>query len=206
MKITGPILFDIDRTLFDTDKFVESTNKGLATLAKTTVQAVCQKKDEYIHSLAHDFLFRTQEYATHLGAFFNLLPKDILHEFLDNPEHYAHALYPDTLTTLQVLGKRSLLGIYSEGEISFQHNKLHKTGLIHHMHPQHIHIYERKLTDDVVKKLPKGVIIVDDKLTVVEGLTTYGVQAIWINRKTKEKHATIPTVFSLSEVVDLTEI
>ncbi|HAV14890.1 MAG TPA: hypothetical protein DCX25_01020 [Candidatus Pacebacteria bacterium] len=203
MKIAGPILFDIDRTLFDTDRFIESTHKSLARLAKTTIGAVRQRKDEYTNNLSDDFLFRTRDYATNLGKAFHIAPEKILHDFLHNSAHYTQALYPDTLSALQALGEKNILGIYSEGEIQFQHNKLHQTGMMRYIHPDYLHIYERKLTDDVVKKLPKGTVVIDDKLTVVEGLASYGVQAIWINRKTKEKHARIPTVFSLSEVVEV---
>ncbi len=203
MKVEGPVLLDIDRTIFDTDHFGKLTSVGLAVKTGVQLEKFELAEEEYISTLASGIDFRAIDYVVWIGRVFGVSPLVLLDEFLMNNEYYVQSLFPDTIDVLERLRCKVGLGVYSEGDLNFQRNKLERMGIVNYFLPQNIYIFERKLTDEVICRLPKGSVVVDDKRSIVEGLAECGVQAVWINRKSEERHPLIPTIFQLNELLRL---
>ncbi|MEK7611402.1 MAG: hypothetical protein AAB486_03480 [Patescibacteria group bacterium] len=117
------------------------------------------------------------------------------------PDLYRRSLYPDTLPSLAKLQASHRLGIFTEGFRKFQLTKLKLSGLLPLFNRDLTFIHRRKLTPTAIKRLPKGAIIVDDNLEVVETLLKFPyVTPVWLNRKDKKKHPQIRAIRSLTEL------
>lgn len=98
-----------------------------------------------------------------------------------------HNIYEEVLHVLSDLSKKVILGIFSEGEIGFQKNKLKKTGIERFFLKEHIHIVIRKeenLKKILAKYKNNKLFLIDDKLTILyEAKTEFPyVFTIWVKR------------------------
>ncbi len=199
---TGPILFDIDRTLFDTDQFVKNTQTSAAKHLNVDLETLQKAKQEYTKTLTYDALFQPIDYTNHLGRTFGVDPEPLLSDFLHTQEHYRSAVFSESHEVLRALKQEKTLGVFSEGNLDFQRKKLEHTRLLSHFDPHHIYISERKLDPRVLDTIPKDAVIIDDKPIIIEALHQMGRSAIWMNRKSKKKHPKVPTIFHLSELLE----
>jgi FMN phosphatase YigB (HAD superfamily) len=100
----------------------------------------------------------------------------------------TYTLYNEVLDTFSRLKEIADFGIFSEGDIAFQHRKLRETNIEDYFLSEHIHIFEKK--NDMLKKLldrydDKGkLFFVDDKLSVLHLAKQYepSVFTIWVER------------------------
>lgn len=80
----------------------------------------------------------------------------------------SYELYDDVQDALSELAKVATLGIFSQGEIAFQHKKLQKTNIKKYFEEEHIHIVEYKLgvIHDFLQKYTKTgkIFFIDDRL------------------------------------------
>ncbi|HSX40174.1 MAG TPA: hypothetical protein VLF68_01035 [Candidatus Saccharimonadales bacterium] len=79
-------------------------------------------------------------------------------------------LYEEVLEVLQSLQKDAVLGIFSEGDIAFQEQKLHKTDIHSRFLKEHMHIVTKKTEtiSEILKKYKDYfVFLVDDKLEIL---------------------------------------
>lgn len=98
-----------------------------------------------------------------------------------------HSLYNEVKDILKQVSKIAQIGIFSEGKIDFQKEKLFHTDIHSLFDKDLIHIVEKK--DEVLKKVlekyqHKQLILVDDKLTVLYLAKKHfpNVKTIWIKR------------------------
>lgn len=98
-----------------------------------------------------------------------------------------HSLYDETHEVLNQLSKIAKLGIFSEGELEFQKNKLTKTKIKRYFKPKYTHIVEEKdanLQKILLKYKDNQLFLVDDKLMVLYRAKTLrpSIFTIWIKR------------------------
>ncbi|MBI2031191.1 MAG: hypothetical protein HYT08_01115 [Candidatus Levybacteria bacterium] len=122
-----------------------------------------------------------------------------------------HSVYSEVNDVLTVLSKVATLGIFSEGDIEFQKNKLLKTGVKKHFLKEFIHIAEKK--EEVLKKILKKyknnkIFLVDDKLSILHLAKNISssIFTIWVKRGIyAENQKKIPGFKPDSEVGNLKE-
>ncbi|KKP39430.1 MAG: hypothetical protein UR29_C0007G0081 [Candidatus Woesebacteria bacterium GW2011_GWC2_33_12] len=119
---------------------------------------------------------------------------------LQNTHIYNVNVYKETLEVLEKLKDKYRLGIYSEGTKKFQNHKFKSLGLNKYFDKDLIFIVDAKDTKEVLEKIPKDAIIVDDKETICEFLTKNEIRAIWLNRKDNRKSDKCETIYSLFEL------
>lgn len=168
MTIKRIILFDIDHTLINTDKF---RNNFLDKFKKLNIKENIIKKvnTEYINKLK-----TTSEYspARHLSYLKEYLSQAIIKK-LDNSlfkrkELYKNILYTDVLSALPFLSRKYALGIFSEGDLDFQYTKLIKTGIKKFFKKNYFFIFKNKSERKNIYLLPSNSIIVDNDLFILK--------------------------------------
>lgn len=145
------VLFDIDYTIFDTDKFKESGLK-------------------------------------------------------------SYGGYEEDEDALEKLSRIADLGIFSQGEDSFQRNKLNNTKLKRFFDDEsiHIHVDKAQIIKEVLEKYKnRKIFLVDDKLDILAKVKTIdpGVFTVWIKRGIYAMNADLKVNFNpdktISNLLDL---
>jgi len=115
---------------------------------------------------------------------YTILDTDILKE----SNLATFTLYKEVLETFAQLKEVADFGIFSEGDVAFQHRKLRETNIEEYFIKDHIHIFENKnekLKQMLDKYDDKGrLYLVDDKLSVLHLAKQYepSVFTIWVER------------------------
>jgi FMN phosphatase YigB (HAD superfamily) len=202
------LLFDIDKTLFDTDSFSASYRQKFIKYLAVSPEKFEKVRVKYHHSLSKHTDYNPDEFIKHI---INSLHQDKqqntykkLRNLFYTSENFSKNLYPDTISALTDLKNRHLLGIFSEGNIPYQKTKLVKSSLYDFFAPRHIHIFHRKTDPASLLSLPENSTIVDDDPSVIDELLNQKIKTlglIWLNRKTKSKHPHAKTIHSLTELI-----
>lgn len=98
-----------------------------------------------------------------------------------------HKAYEEVIGVLDNLNKIAVLGIFSEGDIEFQIEKLTKTDIKKYFDEIHTHIVSDKVSEikKVFNKYAKNkIFLVDDKLSILRDLRDFmpSVFTIWVKR------------------------
>lgn len=204
------LLFDLDKTLFDTNRFVKIISTAFIDYLGTPPKKFDDLLTRYHDSLSKSTDYQPEEFFKHVINSLRLDKKPKIHEKLRNlffaKANFTRSLYPDTLPALTVLSSRSTLGIFSEGYASYQKAKLVKSGLIDLIDPKYIIIHRRKTKPESLSLLPQNCTVVDDRLEVVTELatqTTVPLTPIWLNRKDQSKHPSARTIYSLNDLANI---
>jgi phosphoglycolate phosphatase-like HAD superfamily hydrolase len=192
------LLFDIDYTLFNTDIFRNKIIEETLSQFKLDEKRVRKFYFEYERNINTPVGINIKHFTEEIGKEFNLSPELLFSIMMDRKRLYLESLYPDTITTLTLLSKKYLLGIFSQGYRSFQENKLKQCGIISYFKQEYIFIFPDKTLDSVLKTLPKNAIIIEDKLSVVQ-LIKFPLRAIHINREDKKS----TRILSINNLVGL---
>ena len=198
---TSILLFDIDSTLFDTDCYNKKTTQFICDYFHLDKSSVGQFEKQYRENIKDVIGINIKDYSEQLGEKFSLPHEKIFNLIIDNKNLYVHSLYPDTLLALSLLSKKYALGIFSQGYVSFQMNKLIKADILPYFDKKYIFIFPHKIHKDTIEQLPKNSIIIDDKLSVVETVAPY-LPAILINRG-KIIRSYKPSLKKLTEIIDI---
>lgn len=194
------ILFDLDHTLFDTDRFIGLIRVRLANLAQKDEQTLSQLEDKY-QRLFRKLPFDPLHYSEFLSRELKINSSELFSQFTDYKDLYSESVFGETIPALKLCKKkRNALGIFSEGNIGFQKMKINYSGLASYLNKNHIYVFENKLISSSIDSLPPNIIIVDDKLEVIDQLAEHGIKSIWVNKNSKQKHKAAQTIFSLSEL------
>lgn len=199
-KKNTPIIFDIDRTIFDTAKFAKITSEVLIKTTRADPIDFNKVEMEYLNTLPNGMGFNPHEFTLNLSHNFKI-PQDILLQEFYNPKNFADSLYSDTLNVLVNLNSSHPLGVYSEGHVPFQKAKVEKSGISSYLKEDLVFVFEEKRSPSKLQLMPKNGIFVEDKYEVVNLLLEYGFKVIWINRKSEQKHKKTKTVTSLTDLV-----
>jgi FMN phosphatase YigB (HAD superfamily) len=192
----GIILFDIDRTIFDTDAMVkdidEATTKILKSSNLVSLRVLNKSRrfspENYTKILCKKFKFESQE--------------KLLEVFYSEKYEYIYKdnVFPETKVVLDGLKGDYQLGIFSEGTAKFQNNKFRSMGLNEYFDKDLIFIFDAKDTKEAIQKIPKDAIMVDDKERICEFLTKNGIKAVWLNKNDDRVSPNFPTVHNLLEL------
>ena len=127
IKQNRPIIFDVDRTLFNTAKFIQITTEALLKILKISDNNFIEADKAYLSKLPNGLGFNPYEYTKLLSHKFGIAQNLLLKEF-HNTINFKHSLYSDTLKVLKVLSKFHPIGVYSEGHLPFQIDKVENVG------------------------------------------------------------------------------
>ncbi|MEX2007182.1 MAG: hypothetical protein WD992_00200 [Candidatus Levyibacteriota bacterium] len=126
-----------------------------------------------------------------------------------------HSLYEEVVGVLVEIATHATLGIFSEGDMEFQRNKLMKTDIMNHFNEEDIHIFTEKTTPipQVLNKYKDyKVFLVDDRPSILGKVkkNSPSVFTIFIDREKRIWKGDEPidysadaTVSTLNEVIPL---
>ena len=199
------ILFDIDRTMFDTDKFYAWFKQGLlSVLGEKKGKELKKAMLTYQNSRKRNKGFDPEDFLKHVIKETGFKKNEaLINVFYGKDPIYEKCLYPETVSVLQVMSKDYELGVYSEGIKRFQNHKFKSLHTSKYFNKDYIFIFQEKDSPTSINKLPIKSIIIDDKRVVVDHLNKKGFKVVWINRKSKEKHPTVPTIYNLKELLTM---
>lgn len=200
------ILFDIDYTLFDSDKIKGNIEKITCEFFKIQRKVYDEVYIRYKASLQSSTDFNPESYCKFLTKKFKKESNGLLESFYTTGEVYKNTLYSDTSEDLKELSKNYKLGIFSEGISRYQISKLKFCNLLPYFEKRCLYFFRRKMTGNSIKKLPVKSIVVDDKKEVVETLIDNGFAAIWLNRKNLINVRNIPEISSLEQLPEFLKI
>ena len=125
-------------------------------------------------------------------------------------------VYDEVHEVLNKLKEIADLGIFSQGDVAFQHKKLVETNIVDYFHRDHIHIVPEKFSEiaDLIKAYHDHgrLYLVDDRLPILQAAKQENpaVRTIWVKRGFfAENQDPIPnfepdaTVLTLKEIVSL---
>lgn len=124
------------------------------------------------------------------------------------------SIYEDVIETLTALSEIVDLGIFSEGDLAFQKQKLLKTNIENYFLKEHVHIVPEKIhaIEALVKKYKKDdshVFLIDDKLPILPVVKKHfpSIVTIWIKRgEHAPKQPPIEGFTPDAEVISLKEV
>jgi phosphoglycolate phosphatase-like HAD superfamily hydrolase len=197
------ILFDIDRTLIDTDKFSQTYRKKFIKFLGIPPKKLEKILAKYYSRISKHTDFVPEEFIKHL---INSLHKNNVHKIYEKlhnlffeSENFSKNLYPDTLPVLKDLKKHYSLGIFSEGHPVYQKTKLVKSNLYDLFNPKYVYIFHRKTSPESLAQISPDTIIIDDDSSVISEIPK-NFYPVWLNRKNKDKLPHTKTIHSLLEL------
>ncbi|MCX6730248.1 MAG: HAD hydrolase-like protein [Candidatus Roizmanbacteria bacterium] len=193
------ILFDIDYTIFNTHQYKKNTITYICSRFHVASEDMKLFDTEYRSKNLNPAGVNMKDYTEKMAVKFSLSSKDLYQLLIDTEEIFMDTLYPDSLPTLSHLSKQYTLGIFSQGHLPFQKNKLIKTNILHLFEEQHTYIHLDKTHIDHMQGLPKNALVVDDKVTVIDHVSKH-IPAIHIDRDHKIEKSNFPIIHSLSEL------
>lgn len=195
------ILFDFDRTLFDTSLFGREISEKIEKLLNIPPGLFNNIKKQYQSKLLNPTDFDPDDFLLLLSKESSVSLQDLKKTFFKDSQCYKSAVYSEVIDVLKKLRKQSELGIYSEGVIDWQMLKLRNSGLIKFFDPKLIFIFRRKTLPEALAKLPKDCVIVEDNLQVIDELSQNKFNSIWINRKDASLTENVRTIHTLDELI-----
>jgi phosphoglycolate phosphatase-like HAD superfamily hydrolase len=167
------ILFDIDQTLFNTPQFIKVMRQQLAEVLKISPQELEDVIEKYLTDLPHAADFSPNHYLAFMAKKYHAdLTK--LEAIMYDKTNFGSALFPETLSVLLRLKEEKYpLGLYSEGVLEWQTNKLKANNILEFFEPQHRHILPRKMDRSLLESIPEGTLIIDDKPAIIEFLQEF---------------------------------
>lgn len=212
------ILFDIDHTLFDTDKLRSLIMENIIVVTKNLIKCTTGDVAYGILVTEEKMLrgkqkFIINDFIDHLGSYFKSDRLKIeLGNLFSSPDIFSSCLYPDARLTLDLMSRHFHTGVFSSGDVFFQRMKIRGSGIEPYFRPEHINILERK-SINIPKIIDKyrgfNLAIVDDRASVIEKARELrtDVVGIWIDRKKFSHEVPSRTEFSPNfEVKDLQSI
>lgn len=196
------ILFDIDRTIFDTKTSEKRVIESLGLLVRRDSKWIKEIIGEYKNELDSTTDFNPNDFLRKVSEQTEIDPEK-LNQVMFNP--YNFVLYPETLKVFRELSRKGfMLGIFSEGVSQWQMKKLTLTGSMDYLEPSLILIERRKLSSESVDKIPDGVTLVEDKQEVIGALSEIrpDLELFWINR-TNESGPLSPRVMMIEKIEEL---
>jgi len=160
-------LFDVDNTLLDNDRVTADLKRYL------TREVGPSRADEYFEIFEQ--LRSKLGYADYLGALQEYRirhPRDphvlaVSSYLVSYP--FANRLFPGSLDALEHVARFGQTVILSDGDVVFQPNKVHRSGLFEAVeHRVLIYIHKEQELDDVERRFPADhYVLVDDKIRIL---------------------------------------
>lgn len=197
-------MFDIDRTIFDTDGPSIIRNQAiLKLLGNLQIEEFNRVKSDYKLTLMNEREYIPEDYIKMLCDKYDFEDIDALIDTYYGNEFnilYKNSVYPDFFDVAEKLVQQFRLGIYSEGYKRFRENRLYAMNIDKYIDSDLVFMFDEKDNIEAINKIPEGSIVIDDKETICQFLTDNGIRAIWINRKDDRKSDNFETIYSLLEL------
>jgi FMN phosphatase YigB (HAD superfamily) len=186
------ILFDIDHTLFDTDKLRKKTNKAILKILKIKNNKI----DLFIlaenKAVRQDKVFKPSTFSEMVAKHFKKekKTKEITKVFADK-SIFKTCLYPNTVRILKKLSRQFRLGIFSKGYEPFQLFKTEASKELFALLDKNlIFIYrnKKKYLPNILKRFKDNrLIIVDDSQETIKSFLKLNPKmiAVWVKRSKK---------------------
>ena len=193
------ILFDIDGTLFDPEKFGKLIRAEFVAILGTSEEDLIRANADYYAGLESSADFNPHDITAHLASVFKA-DRSVLDEvFWNNDRIYKESLFPDAKPCLERLSGKNTLGVFSQGNHELQNRKLQACGIAGFFDPERQFIFSRKLTPEALAILPREALLVDNHHDVAAAVKDIA-KTIWLNRKTEDVDPDVKTIHSLSEL------
>jgi hypothetical protein len=193
------ILFDIDNTLFMTRKFLNETPITISKKFKLNQKEIIEIAGRYENSLPKPTDFTYFRLIDIIAEKYQLEKLRLEHTVFDYI-HFDKFLFNDVLPSLKELSKKYVLGIFSEGDIKYQTEKLVFMQIEKYINKDLVYIYKNKRIEEILNNLPDSTII-DDNPEIIGLLQEQKhIKPILINRNKKEARVNTNTIMSLSQL------
>ncbi len=195
------ILFDLDKTIFDTNASGKKYTEKLAEKCQVAEEEMGQLIESYRLSLESSTDFDPNELLEEIERRHGV-KKESLNQVLFDKSNFI--LFPESEDVLKRMAKRFVLGVYSQGNKNWQKKKLELTGITDLFNPEQVIIERRKTNQRVIDKLPKGIMVVDDRKEVVGRLKQLrpDLRLVWINRYNKKGLNGVINITNLNELLE----
>lgn len=204
MRGQGIILFDIDRTIFDTDGMSRLLNQELGRiLGAKSLEKIDQIKRDYVQSLERDRYYKPEEFCRRLALAYKFpKTKDLVEVFYGKKFAYIYkqSVFSDFFEVSKKLKNRFRFGIYSEGSLKFQRHKYESMMIDKYFDKNLVFIVRSKDNRTMLKKMTKNMTIIDDKKIICDFLFKNNIPVVWLNKKGEIDSNKYATIHSLSEL------
>ena len=202
MKKDHLYLFDLDGTLFDPSIFLQIILHRYAEQFVSDERVLLQVAKAYRGQLEKGSDFDPAHFLDLVSDKIHAPIEKLTNIFWHETTAYTQAVFLDVFPVLEVLQKRNIqLGIFSEGQLEYQKQKLSQSGLMKFFDQASLHIFQRKLLQDNLSLLPKESVVIDNQKDIVLTLQKNKIETIWINRKSEEKLVDMQTINTLQELI-----
>lgn len=195
----GVILFDIDGTLFDPEKFGKLIRAEFVKILNINEEELIRANADYYAKLESTADFDPRGITAHLAQAFGANKEELDRVFWENDKIYQESLFDDAKMCLEKVTDGNILGIYSQGNSEFQIRKLVACGINKFFRSDYVFIHSRKLTEEALSLLPREALLIDNHHDVIAAAKGY-VKLIWLNRKTEDVDPEVTTIHSLNEL------
>lgn len=167
------ILFDIDKTLIDTDALRLLQRETLAQALGVSSQDIADRFMKYYGTLKDTSDFAPSDFLPYLSRTYQTSLEN-LREVFFAPLNFQKVLYPDVVEVLSHLRNQGYtLGLYSQGDQEFQEHKMLANNLLTFFEKPHRHIMREKMDPSLIENLPENTVIIDDRVEVVQFLEQF---------------------------------
>ncbi len=194
------ILFDIDKTVFDTRASGKKYGQKLAERCHVGEEKIKESVESYRSQLESSTDFDPDELLARIETEYGV-EKGNLEQVLFDQSNFI--LFPESGAVLEKLAKTSILGLFSEGRQQWQKKKMELTGIARFFDPRYVIVERRKMNEESIKKSPQGSTVIDDKRVVIERLKQLrpDLYLIWFNRENEEKIEGVTNIKSLKDLL-----
>ena len=195
------ILFDIDKTVFDTKASGKKYGQKLAERCHVGEEKIKESVESYRSQLESSTDFDPDELLARIETEYGV-EKGNLEQVLFDQSNFI--LFPESGAVLEKLAKTSILGLFSEGRQQWQKKKMELTGIARFFDPRYVIVERRKMNEESIKKIPQGSTVIDDKKVVIERLKQLrpDLHLVWINRESEEKIEGVTNIKSLKDLLE----
>lgn len=194
------ILFDIDGTLFNTEKFGKLIRARFIDIIGIEEEDLIRANADYYAELPDSTDFNAHDITTFIAGRFGIDTSLLDEVFWGNDKIYKDSLYDEADEVLSKLSQDKALGAYSQGFEKLQNRKLEASGIANYFDNKYKFFHRRKTTDEAIALLPKNSIVIDDNHDVVQKIAPF-VTPVWINRRTEDRDSDIKTIHNLTELL-----
>jgi FMN phosphatase YigB (HAD superfamily) len=164
------ILFDIDYTLIDCDIIKKRPIENIAKNFGIEIGKINEARDKYYEGLKSTSDIDPDEL---LGVIQKQIgvPLVELKKIYYDTAIYIESLYPGVIETIEQINlEKFQLGVFSEGRDYYQKFKLEASEILPYFDQKLLYVKRRKKSPQFIRSLPKGSLVIDDRLDVVKEL------------------------------------
>lgn len=113
------LLFDIDGTLFDSNKFLADIKNSFSRILKTPHEKISDTIVNYYTTISDDTKFTPEGFVDFFAKTYNASKDSLWENFWNDKSLYLDSIYPDTVKGLNFAFKHFSLGTFSQGISGF---------------------------------------------------------------------------------------